>query len=191
MSAFIWTYSKLKFLTIIDVFSRYAQAYKLEAACTATIVLNNLATFISHHGLSQQITCDNGMEFKTSLLLEFCKLHKIKLHFTTPGNSNSNSPVERLHSTLIELYRVLKLKDSSLTPKELMQYSIIGYNSSIHSVTKQKPFDIINARINDLDPFDLADKIIVNKYINDRKERLETIYQKMYDHVFRNKNTFN
>lgn len=64
----VFQINSVKFLTIIDVFSRYAQAYELQPACTATIVLDNLATFISHHGLPQQITCDNGTEFKTSLL---------------------------------------------------------------------------------------------------------------------------
>lgn len=171
----------VRFLTIIDVFSRYAQAYVLEPVCTATTVLDNLSTFISHHGLPQQITCDNGTEFKNALLLDYCKLHNIRIHFTTPGNSNSNSPVERLHSTLIELFRALKLKEPKASTKQLLQYAIIGYNSSVHSVTKQKPFDIINGRLNGLDPFDLTDEIILNKYVDDRKERLKTIYRQIYD----------
>lgn len=120
-------------------------------------------------------------EFKTSLLIDFCKLHDIRLHFTTAGNSNSNSPVERVHSTLIEIFRILKLKDSKASTKQLMQYAIIGYNSSMHSVTKQKPFDVINGRIKSLDPFDLTDEIILNQYLIDRRERLRAVYEKIYD----------
>ena len=181
----------VKFLTIIDIFSRYAQAYPLEPSYTATIILDNLSTFITHHGLPQQITCDNGTEFKTSLLLDFCKLHNISIHFTTPGNSNSNSPVERFHSTLIELFRILKLKNPKATTKQLIQFSIIGYNSSVHSVTKQRPFDVINGRVNSLDPFDLTDEIILNKYVSDRRERLKTIYEKIYETSLNNKNRLN
>lgn len=180
-----------KFLTIIDVFSRYAQAYPLEPACTATIVLDNLSTFVSHHGLPQQISCDNGTEFKTSLLLDYCKLHNIRIHFTTPGNSNSNSPVERLHSTLIELFRILKMKEPKASTKHLMQYAIIGYNSSVHSVTKQKPFDVINGRVNSLDPFDLTDEVILNKYVDDRKERLKLIYNQIYEQSINTKTRLN
>ena len=157
----------VKFLTIIDIFSRYARAYPLEPSYTATIILDNLSTFITHHGLPQQITCDNGTEFKTSLLLDFCKLHNISIHFTTPGNSNSNSPVERFHSTLIELFRILKLN------------------------TKQKPFDIINGRVNSLDPFDITDEIILNKYVSDRQERLKTIYKKICETSLNSKSRLN
>lgn len=178
-----------RFLTIIDVFSRYAQAYSLEL--DARQPLNNLVTIISHHGLLNQITCDNGTEFKTSLLLDFCKLHKISIHFTTPGNSNSNSPVERLHSTLIELFRVLKIKEPNSTTKQLMLYAVLGYNLSVHSVTKQKPFDIINGRINSLDPFHLTDEIIINQYVENRRERLKTIYRKIYETSLQTKVSLN
>lgn len=61
-----------------------------------------------------------------------------------------------------------------------MQYAILGYNLSVHSVTKQKPFDIINGKLNALDPFDLTDEIIVNKYIDDRREKLKIIYKNIY-----------
>lgn len=172
--------SSCKFLTIIDVFSRYAQAYSLEPICTSQTVLDNLLTFVAHHGLPLSITCDNGTEFKSSLLKDFCILHNIRLHFTTVGNSNSNSPVERLHSTIIEMLRVLKLKDPNANIRQLMQYAIIGYNSSAHSVTKQKPFDIINGRTDSLDPFDLTDELILNQFVIDRRERLKALYERIY-----------
>jgi hypothetical protein len=68
-----------------------------------------------------------------------------------------------------------------------MQYAIIGYNLSIHSVTKQKPFDIINGRINGLDPFDLTDEIILNKYVSDRRDRLKLIFEKIYETSYQTK----
>lgn len=168
-----------KFLTIIDVFSRYTQAYPLEPVCTAATVYEGFLNFITHFGIPKLITCDNGTEFKTSLLIDFCKLHKIAIHFTTPGNSNSNSPIERVHSSLLENCRVLKLQDENLSIKQTMQYAILGYNSSVHSVTKQKPFDIIHGRLKSIDPFDLTDDIIVNQYISDRKEKLKLLYNKI------------
>ena len=124
-------------------------------------------------------------------MLDFCKLHNIKIHYTTPGNSNSNSLVERLHSTLIDSIRVLKLKNPNSAIKQLMIYAIMGYNCSVHSVTKQKPFDIINGRLNALDPFDLTDEIIINKYVNDRKERLKIIYKEIYNQSIKTKTRLN
>ena len=93
-------------------------------------------TFITHFGIPQSISCDNGTEFKTSLLIDFCKLHNINLHFTIPGNSNSNNPVERLHSTLIEHFRVLNLQEPKISTKETMKYAVLGYNISVRSDTK-------------------------------------------------------
>jgi hypothetical protein len=138
-------------------------------------------TFITHFGIPQSITCDNSTEFKTSLLIDFCKLHNIKLHFTTPGNSNSNSPVERLHSTLIENFRVLNLQEPKLSTKEAMKYAVLGYNNSVHSVTKQKPFDIISGRLNNIDPFNLTDELILNQFISNKRDRLKTLYNKIYE----------
>ncbi|ERL84301.1 hypothetical protein D910_07676 [Dendroctonus ponderosae] len=54
------------------------------------------------------------------LLENFCKLYKIELHYGTSKNSNSNSPVERFHSTLIEHYRCLKSKNIRYTPEQLI-----------------------------------------------------------------------
>lgn len=173
--------ANVKFLTIIDVFSKYAQAYPLEPVCNSQIVFENLLTFVSHFGIPKSITCDNGTEFKTSLLIDFCQLHSVQLHFTTPGNSNSNSPIERVHSTLIEIFRVLKIKEPNSCTKQLMQYAVIGYNSSVHSVTKQKPFDVINGRIDSLDPFNMTDEMVLNQFMIDRRERLRTIHEKIYN----------
>ncbi|CAH1967475.1 unnamed protein product [Acanthoscelides obtectus] len=173
-------FSNTKFLTVIDSFSKYAQAYHLDPVCTAATVYENILIFVNHHGIPQSVTTDNGREFNNSLFTEFCKLHKIQLHFTTPCNSNSNSPIERLHSTLLELLRILKIKFPKLCPKELMQNAILAYNTSIHSVTKQRPFDLINGRLDVLDPFDLSDEIIVSQFIDDRRERLKFIYNNIH-----------
>nr|CAH7758013.1 unnamed protein product [Callosobruchus chinensis] len=174
-------FSNAKFLTIIDVFSKYAQAYILEPICTASTIYEGLLTFINHHGIPQSITCDSGTEYKNSIITDFCKLHKIQIHFATPNNSNSSSPINRFHSTLLEMLRILRLKYPKLSPKELMQQAILAYNSTIHSVTKQRPFDLINGRLDALDPFDLSDEVILNQYIIDRKERLKFLYEKLHE----------
>nr|CAH7722142.1 unnamed protein product [Callosobruchus chinensis] len=59
------------------------------------------------------------------------------------------------------------------------QKELIHTNSTIHSVTKQRPFDLINGRLDALDPFDLSDEVILNQYITDRKARLK-FYMRNY-----------
>jgi hypothetical protein len=163
------------FLTILDSFSRYGQAYCITSLNPINI-LNSLLTFISHHGLPQKITTDCGGEFKNNVLSDFCKLHKIELHYTTPKNSNSNSPVERFHSTLAEEIRCLKLEKPRDSIETLISYAIIGYNNAIHSVTNYTPFEIVKGHINSDDPFEMTDTKIISNYIQQHKEKVQTLY---------------
>ena len=71
------------YLTIIDSFSRYGQAYPLKSL-TGPMVIENILNFISHHGLPQKITADSGTEFKNKEIEDFCKIYKIELHYKTP-----------------------------------------------------------------------------------------------------------
>jgi hypothetical protein len=163
------------FLTILDSFSKYGQAYPITSLNPINII-DALLSFISHHGLPYKITSDCGGEFKNNLLEDFCKLHKIELHYTTPKNSNSNSLVERFHSTLAEEIRCLRLEKPNESTNKLIYYAIIGYNNAIHSVTGYTPFEIVKGHINTSDPFDLNDRRIISNYIQQHKENVKTLY---------------
>lgn len=170
--------SNKTFLTILDSFSRYGQAYPIKSLQNTNIV-DNLLIFISHHGLPAKITTDRGTEFKNNVLEDFCKLHRIELHFTTSKNSNSNSPVERLHSTLAEEIRCLKLDKPHEDVDTLMKYAILGYNNAIHSVTNFTPFQVVKGHIDSNDPFELTDTLVLSQYIQDHKERTKTLYDQI------------
>nr|CAH7757834.1 unnamed protein product [Callosobruchus chinensis] len=165
-----------KFLTIIDNFSKYAQAFPIDSA-DGISVIDSLVKFLSF-----QIVADSGTEFNISLVKEFAKLHRINLHYTTSKNSNSNSPIERFHSTITEHLRALKLHFPKKDVTALMPYAILGYNNSIHSVTKRKPIEIINGHLDARDPFDLdVDKELMNNYIAQHKSRTKLIYALIHD----------
>lgn len=168
------------YLTIIDAFSRYGQAYPIKSI-TGLAIVESFLTFVTHHGLPKIITADSGSEFKNNDLQNFCKLHGIELHYTTAKNSNSNSLVERLHSSLIEHFRCLREENKHFTPDQLMKYSILSYNNSIHSVTKLTPFEIIKGHLDNPDPFDLNDHLILSTYVQDHKQLTKKLYQEIHD----------
>lgn len=172
----VFRISNQAFLTIIDSFSRYGQAYPISSIAGISIT-DSLLTYVTHHGLPHKITADSGTEFKNQDLEDFCKLHRIQLHYTTPKNSNSNSPVERFHSSLIEHYRCLREDNKELTPTQIMKHSILSYNNSIHSVTKLTPFEIIKGHIDNPDPFDLNDELILSHYVQNHKETSKKLYE--------------
>lgn len=96
-----YTLEQSKFLTILDSFSKYAQAYPLKSLA-ATEIVDNLLMFFSHHGVPKQIILDNGTEFKNSVVTELFQLHKGKIHFIAPHHPQSNGNIERLNSTISE-----------------------------------------------------------------------------------------
>ena len=166
------------YVTVIDSFSRYGQAYPLKSI-TGVQVVENLFDFVTHHGLPLKITADRGTEFKNKDLEDFCRLYKIELHFTTALNSNSNSPVERFHSSIIESYRCLKEENKDLSTDQLIKRAVLGYNNSIHTVTKFTPFEIISGHVRSTNPFDLNDNAIISSYIQSHKENSNKLYEQI------------
>jgi hypothetical protein len=88
--------------------------------------------------------------------------------------------IERFHSTIIEHLRILRDKKKGLNIKEQMPYAILGYNTSIHSMTKMRPIDILNGHIDSQDPFDVdIKKTLINNYTQQHREKTKTIYKKL------------
>lgn len=170
-----------KFLTIVDSFSKYSQAYHLKDS-TAISIIQALLQFCTHHGLPTMLITDNGTEFINQLFSEFIRLHKIHHHRVAPDAPNENGIVERFHSTILEHLRILKLKQKDESVINLMPYAILGYNSSIHSFTKCKPIDIVTGHFDPRDPFciDLNSQLL-QQYITDHKNRMTKTYELIHD----------
>lgn len=152
------------------MFFKYAQAYHIKDS-TAITVLNKLRHYLAHHNYPRKIVCDEGWEFSNNTFKEFCKLHKIELHFTRVNNPSSNSPIERCHSTIIEKLRIIKLKNPNEQPSNLMITAITIYNQSIHSSTGFSLFHLLYG------PYDKTlsigpDATIFEQYNNRRKEEI-------------------
>lgn len=170
-----------KYITFIDVFSKYGQAYHLKDS-TAISVLQALLTFCTHHGLPLTIITDNGTEFTNQLFSEFLKLHKITHHKTLPHSPNDNGNIERFHSTILEHLRILKLQQKNESVSNLMPYAIIAYNSSIHSLTKCRPYDILKGHFDPRDPVDIdVTQHLLQQYIQTHRDQMKVVYDLVND----------
>lgn len=185
-----FTIQNSKFLTIIDAFSKYAQAYPLNSSTSAEIV-NGLLKFFAHHGTPTTIVSDNGAEFQGSLIKDLMALHGINIHFISSQHPDSNGVVERFHSTLIEHARLLsnrdEFKDSPIRTK--INYAVIAYNNSIHSVTKLTPFELLYGHIHNkpLTEIDL-DQQMSNNYLEQHKQKTKALYEQMASAFIDHKN---
>lgn len=89
----------------------------------------------------------NTSEFLNTEIKELAEIHEIDLPLTTPLNSNSNAPIERFQSTIIELYCNIAKDKPRFKPEDLMIYAIITYNNRINRVTKLTPYEMLYGHI--------------------------------------------
>lgn len=142
------------FLTIIDNFSKFAQAIAISAS-SSIHVADALLQVFSTLGLPHRITTDSDAKFENEVIKEICVSHNIHIHFTTPYNPNSNSPVERFHSTIAELIRLQRLTNKDDTIQTLMKYSLIAYNNTIHSATGYTPRELLFGHTDSRNPLEI------------------------------------
>lgn len=185
----LFTVQNEKYVTFIDVFTKYGQAYHLRDG-TAISILQALLRFCTHHGLPLTIVTDNGTEFTNQLFSEFIRLHKIIHHKTLPHCPNDNGNIERFHSTLLEHIRILKLQHKDEPVINLMPYAIIAYNSSIHSFTKCRPFDLLNGHFDPRDPIDIdLTEHILQQYAQNHREQMKQVYGIINESSLHNRTT--
>lgn len=173
----LFTVQNEKYVTFIDVFTKYGQAYHLRDG-TAISILQALLRYCTHHGLPMTIITDNGTEFTNQLFSEFVRLHKVIHHKILPHSPNDNGNIERFHSTLLEHIRILKLQHKDEPIVNLMPYAIIAYNSSIHSFTKCRPFDLLTGHFDPRDPIDIdVTEHILQQYAQNHKQQMKQVYE--------------
>lgn len=135
----IYTNSKSNFLTFIDRFSKFATAFYLEDRTNQTII-EKLRLYKSQRGHFDKLITDN--EFKSVNIKEYLRNENIVLHLAKPNSHTGNSDIERLHNTISEKIRIMTSENITLSIKDKISKAIEFYNSSYHSVTKERPFDV-------------------------------------------------
>ncbi|KAK9876430.1 hypothetical protein WA026_012743 [Henosepilachna vigintioctopunctata] len=159
-------------LSVIDSFSRLGQCYPLLQK-TGTEILDKLLIFFSHYGVPNKMTCDNGVEFKNNAIQDFCKIHKIEIHYITNYNPNSNGIVERFHSTLIEQLRTITEKN--LTFQNRLSQALLSYNNANHSSLDMTPMQIIKADLNYSLPVERTHNEEIQNYVEHYANNLKDI----------------
>lgn len=84
-------------------------------------------------GIPKKIIVDQGAEFAGNLFIDFCKQYNITRNVTSFQQSSSNFTVERFHSSLAEIYRLIfdKRKKENLpcVHEEMLWEALKTYNS--------------------------------------------------------------
>ncbi|GJZ53783.1 ribonuclease H-like domain-containing protein [Tanacetum coccineum] len=102
-------------LVVTDDFSRFSWVFFLATKDETSGILKTFITEIENQldYKVKVIRCDNGTEFKNSVMNQFCEMKGIKREFSVARTPQQNGVAERRNRTLIEAARTM-LVDSKL-----------------------------------------------------------------------------
>ena len=139
----IFEVSGFKFIIdVIDHFSKWYYGYLLPNK-EAKNVLNKIEQYILSFGVPKILQCDNGGEFKNSLLENYCINNNIKLIFSSPYHPQTNGACESVHKEIRKhiLSQYLNKHNNFNIEEELLAIIKI-HNNKPHSTTKRIPQEI-------------------------------------------------
>ncbi len=90
---------KFRTLNIIDDYNREVLTIEIQLGISSRIVTEVLTELLRERGRPEWIRVDNGPEFISSTLNDWCHSHGIKLQFIQPGKPSQNGFIERFNRT--------------------------------------------------------------------------------------------
>ena len=91
---------KFRLLNIMDDFNRESLAIEVDTSLPSLRVIRVLEKLIDQRGAPSNIRCDNGPEFISHKLEEWCSNKKITIQFIQPGKPMQNGYIERKNGSL-------------------------------------------------------------------------------------------
>ena len=122
------TGGRLKFLTVIDEFSRLCLSIKVKRSMTSKDVIGELERLITLHGSPMFIRCDNGPEFIAQTLHKFVTDATIKTLYIDPGSPWQNGYCESFNSRFRDELLNLEVFTSTLEARVLSEQWRQDYN---------------------------------------------------------------
>src|SRR6478735_6834741 len=149
------------FASFVDDFSRFTTVYLLKRKSDYATMFEKFCKLIKNK-FNRPITIihsDNGGEYKSRFIKNFCEENGIEQKFTVAGNPEMNGVAERMNRTLIEMVRCM-LQDSTLQKRywgEAVLYATYTRNHCpTVAVSEKVPIELWNGTkpfISHLQPF--------------------------------------
>ena len=91
---------KFRLLNVIDDFNRESLAVEVDTSLPSLRVIRVLDRLVTMRGKPANIRCDNGPEFISHKLEQWCTEKKITLQFIQPGKPMQNAYIERKNGSM-------------------------------------------------------------------------------------------
>jgi putative transposase len=92
----------VRILNIIDDYNREALSIEADYSHSGSSVTQVLERIISYKGKPNEIRCDNGPEFLSYALVDYCSKRNITLKYIQPGKPTQNAFIERFNRSYRE-----------------------------------------------------------------------------------------
>ncbi len=100
MSDTLWDGRRIRLLNILDDYNRQILAIEVDTSLPALRIIRLLEQLKESRGLPKMIRSDNGPEFLSTKLGNWCKGNDIEIAFIQPGKPTQNAYVERFNGSL-------------------------------------------------------------------------------------------
>jgi len=145
MSDSLWSGRKFRVLNVVDDFNREILCIEPDLSLPAHRVIRALEELEQYRGLPNMIRVDNGPEFISEKLADWCNTKKITLIFIQPGKPTQNAYVERFNGSmrreLLNAYIFRTLDEVREKAEEWM----FDYNNHRHheALNNKTPADLL------------------------------------------------
>uniref|UniRef100_A0A1I7SI47 RNA-directed DNA polymerase n=1 Tax=Bursaphelenchus xylophilus TaxID=6326 RepID=A0A1I7SI47_BURXY len=131
-------------LIVVDSYSKWPEAIDMGRNTTSKAVISKLRNLFSIHGIPEQIVSDNGTQFTSSEMANFCRLNKIEQNFSAPEKQSSNGQAERMVQTFKNAIRKFGGDDSNISLK--VTKWLFSYRITPHPATGKSPSELLMGR---------------------------------------------
>jgi transposase InsO family protein len=120
--------SQLKWLSIVDEYTRECLALKVARSITSEDVIDTLAELFGMRGVPKCIRSDNGPEFVARAVRRWLGRVDVETLYIEPGSPWENGYAESFHSRLRDEFLALEVFESLSAAKRLTQQWREDYN---------------------------------------------------------------
>jgi putative transposase len=119
----------LKFLNVVDVFSRVCLAIRVDRRCRAADDIDTIEDLLKLYPPPTHLRMDNGPEFIANALQEWCKGSGSSTAYIEPGSPWENPFVESFNSRFRDEFLNVDLFTSVLEARQLAEDHRMEYNT--------------------------------------------------------------
>ena len=132
-------------LVMMDHFTRWAEPVALRKAEVSDVVACLLEVWMPRHGVPAVLLSDNGPQFASTVLKEFCARIGVRKLYSTPYHPQGNSVVESYMRTLKKGLAALVSEDGKDWDLFLPAVAM-AHNATPHIATGYSPFFLTQGR---------------------------------------------